>query len=90
MKARHAAAADPQPGEALVRYGAVVFGIGVLGVLAVLVPFLLGRDNAPLWTTLVASALPVGLGLALLGLLRGARARRRAKRQAAHRTSPAA
>ncbi|CAN5278594.1 hypothetical protein BH24ACT10_BH24ACT10_11020 [soil metagenome] len=59
------------------RAGAVLFGLGVLGVLAVVVPFLLGRDDAPLWTTLVASLLPVGLGLALLGLLRGARTRRR-------------
>lgn len=72
---RHAA--PDQPGAGLVRAGAVLFGVGVLGVLAVLVPFLLGREDAPLWTTLVASLLPVGLGLALLGLLRGARARRR-------------
>ncbi len=72
----HRAGADPFPGERLVRFGALLFGLGVLGVLAVLVPFLLGRDDAPLWTTLVALLLPVGLGLALLGLLRGARSRR--------------
>ncbi len=77
MTARHAAPAQSAPGERLVRAGAVLFGIGVLGVLAVLVPFLLGRDDAPLWTTLVASLMPVGLGLALVGLLRGARTRRR-------------
>ena len=77
MTARHAAPAHLAPGERLVRAGAVLFGLGVLGVLAVVVPFLLGRDDAPLWTTLVASLLPVGLGLALLGLLRGARTRRR-------------
>ena len=81
MTARHAAQPDPQPGDRLVRLGAVVFGLGVLGVLAVLVPFLLGRADAPLWTTLAASLLPVGLGLSLLGLLRGARARRRAQRR---------
>jgi len=81
VKARHAAQPDPQPGDRLVRLGAVVFGLGVLGVLAVLVPFLLGREDAPLWTTLAASLLPVGLGLSLLGLLRGARARRRAQRR---------
>jgi VIT1/CCC1 family predicted Fe2+/Mn2+ transporter len=69
------------PGELLVRAGAVLFGLGVVGVLVVVVPFLLGRDDAPLWTTLLASLLPVGLGLALLGLLRGARARRRAARR---------
>jgi len=77
MTARHAAPAQSAPGEQLVRAGAGLFGLGVLGVLAVVVPFLLGRDDAPLWTTLVASLLPVGLGLALLGLLRGARTRRR-------------
>ena len=76
MSARHAAAAERQPGDRTVTAGAVLFGVGVLGVLAVLVPFLLGREDAPLWTTLVASLLPVGLGLSLLGLLRGARARR--------------
>lgn len=81
MTARHAAQPDPLPGDRLVRLGAVVFGLGVLGVLAVLVPFLLGREDAPLWTTLAASLLPVGLGLSLLGLLRGARARRRAERR---------
>ena len=72
---RHVAGA--QPGERLVRLGALLFGLGVLGILAVVVPFLLGRDDAPLWTTLLASLLPVGLGVALLGLLRGARTRRR-------------
>ena len=76
MSGRHAAV-DPLPGDRLVRTGALLFGLGLLGVLAVVVPFLLGRDDAPLWTTLVASLLPVGLGLALLGLLRGARARGR-------------
>ncbi len=77
MTGRHAAPAQSAPGERLVRVGAVLFGLGVLGVIAGVVPFLLGRDDAPLWTTLVASLLPVGLGLALLGLLRGARTRRR-------------
>lgn len=76
MTGRHAGA-PRSPGERLVQAGAALFGLGVLGVLAVVVPFLLGRDDAPLWTTLLASLLPVGLGLALLGLLRGARARRR-------------
>ena len=54
----------------------MLFGLGVLGIVAVLVPFLLGRQDAPLWTTLVASLMPIGLALSLLGLLRGARSRR--------------
>jgi hypothetical protein len=74
VSGRHAASA-PTPGERLVRLGAVLFGLGVLGVLAVVVPFLLGRDDAPLWSTLLASVMPIGLGLALVGLLRGARRR---------------
>jgi VIT1/CCC1 family predicted Fe2+/Mn2+ transporter len=78
MTARHVAPRSREPGDGLVRAGALLFGLGVLGVLAVVVPFLLGREDAPLWSTLVASLLPVGLGLALLGLLRGARSRRRA------------
>ena len=73
---RHGAPEVPRPGERLVRAGAVVFGVGVLGIAAVLVPFLLGRQDAPLWTTLVASLMPIGLALSLLGLLRGARSRR--------------
>ena len=76
--ARHAAAA--QPGDGLVRAGALLFGVGVLGAVASVVPFLLGRAEAPLAATLTASLLPVGLGVALLGLLRGARTRRRERR----------
>lgn len=76
MTGRHAAADASGPGERLVRLGAVVFGIGLVGVLLVVGLFLLGGDDAPLWTTLVASLLPVGLGIALVGLLRGARRRR--------------
>ena len=73
---RHAAPDDPRRGEGLVRAGAVVFAAGVVGVLLAVVPFLVGREDAPTWTALLASLLPVGLGMALVGLLRGARARR--------------
>lgn len=76
MNGRHPAPDRAGPGDRLVQLGAALFAVGLVGVLLVLVPFLLGRDDAPLWTTLVASLLPVGLGLALLGLLRGARRRR--------------
>jgi hypothetical protein len=78
---RHAAPDSPRSGERVVQAGAVLFGVGVVGMLCVLVPFFLGRQDAPLWTTLVASLLPVGLGVALAGLLRGARANRRAARR---------
>lgn len=74
MTGRHAG--EGGPGARLVVAGALLFAVGIVGVLLVVVPFLLGRDDAPLWTTLLASLLPVGLGLSLLGLLRGARRRR--------------
>ena len=81
MSARHAAPRGGGPGEGLVRAGALLFALGGLGVVAVVVPFLLGREDAPLWSTLLASMMPVGLGLALLGLLLGARSRRREARR---------
>ena len=74
--------AAPLPGERAVRVGAALFAVGVVGVLFVLVPFFFGRDDAPLWTTLLASVLPLGLAVALLGLLHGARANRRAAKRA--------
>ncbi len=73
---RHSAPDEPRPGERMVRAGVLLFGVGVLGVVAAFVPFLLGRNDAPLWTTMLTLLLPAGLGLSLLGLLRGARARR--------------
>jgi VIT1/CCC1 family predicted Fe2+/Mn2+ transporter len=75
-RGRHEAPDDPRPGEGLVRAGAVVFAIGVVGVLLAVVPFFFGRSDAPSWTALTASLLPVGLGIALVGLLLGARSRR--------------
>jgi VIT1/CCC1 family predicted Fe2+/Mn2+ transporter len=76
QRPRHAAPDDPRRGEGLVRAGAVVFAVGAVGALLAVVPFFFGRDDAPAWTALLASLLPVGLGLALVGLLRGARASR--------------
>lgn len=66
---RHAAPDAHRPGDRLVGLGAVVFLVGLVAVTAVVLRFL--NDAAvPLWLVLVASTLPVGLGLALLGLLR--------------------
>jgi hypothetical protein len=65
-----------QRGDLLVRIGAVLFGIGTLAVVVVLVPFLSGdRHEPPLALNLMVLLLPLGLGLALLGLLVGARDR---------------
>ncbi len=72
---RHAARGGPQPGDRLVRVGAVLFLVGVVGVLGVVVPYFLERDDPPVFSVLSALA-PVGLAVALVGLLRGARANR--------------
>jgi hypothetical protein len=69
----HVAPTPPAPGERLVQVGAVLFGLGLLAALVVVVPFFLGRSNAPLALTLGTLLMPLGLGVALSGLLRGAR-----------------
>src|SRR5664280_2374544 len=73
MAAKHRATTAPGPGDGLVRAGAVVFVVGVLAVLADLVPFFLGHPNRPLLVNVAAFLAPVGLGIALLGLARSAR-----------------
>jgi hypothetical protein len=81
---RHRAPEQALPGERMVPVGAAVFLLGVVAAVATFVPFLLdqGRDEPPIALVLATSvALPLGLGIALLGLLRGARARRRAARR---------
>jgi hypothetical protein len=74
---RHAAPDQPAPGARLVGTGALLFALGVLAAVAVVVPFFLGRDNAPLPLALGTMLMPLGLGFALSGLLRGARRARR-------------
>jgi hypothetical protein len=73
----HSAPEQPQPGDVLVRAGALVFGTGLVAALLVVVPFFLGRSNAPLGLALATLLMPVGLGIALSGLLRSARRARR-------------
>jgi hypothetical protein len=76
----HAAPEKSLPGDGLVRAGAVVFGVGLLDALCVIVPFFLGRTDAPLPLALGTILMPVGLGISLSGLLRAARRGRRARR----------
>ena len=67
------------------RLGAVVFVAGVLAVVAAVVPAVLSGRPARLALVVAAgSLLPLGLGLALLGLLRAARTARREARRPAH------
>jgi VIT1/CCC1 family predicted Fe2+/Mn2+ transporter len=74
---RHASTGSRGPGDGLVRAGALLFAVGVVGVLGVVVPFFLERDEAPAVWSVLASLTPLGLAVALVGLLRGARAGRR-------------
>jgi len=83
----HAAPDQPLPGDRLVRAGAVVFALGVLDLLLVVVPFFLGRTDAPLALALGTLLMPVGLGLALSGLLRSARRGRRSAHRSGRRQS---
>jgi hypothetical protein len=54
----------------------------VVAILAVVLPFFLGRTDRPLALNLAAGVLPpLGLALALAGLVRGGRAAARANRQ---------
>ncbi len=62
-----------EPGERLVFTGVAVFAVGLLAIVAIVLAFLLGSDNAPLVLTLLALLMPIGLALGLLGLLRRAR-----------------
>jgi hypothetical protein len=71
---RHAAPDTRQPGDLLVRAGALVFAVGVGAVLLILVPFLAGSTGSPpVALDVLALLLPAGFGLALVGLLRSAR-----------------
>lgn len=73
---RRRRAAKP-PGTRLVSGGAVVFGVGVVAIAVAVLPYFFGRPNTPLAVNLLTVAAPLGLGLALVGLLRAARAGRR-------------
>lgn len=75
--ARHASTSSRGPGDGLVRAGAVLFALGGVGVLLTVLPYFFGESDAALGWLVLTSLMPLGLGLALLGLLRGARAARR-------------
>jgi len=74
---RHASAGSRGPGDALVRAGALLFAVGGVGVLLTVLPYFVGEREPALPSLVVASLMPFGLALALLGLLRAARASRR-------------
>ncbi|MCW2606159.1 MAG: hypothetical protein JWO60_852 [Frankiales bacterium] len=82
MTGRHVAPEARGTGSRMVAVGAVLFLLGVVAVVVAVVPVLRGASEGPdLAATSSGVLLPLGLGLALGGLLRGARARRRAARR---------
>ena len=61
-------------GDVLVRVGAGLFAVGLVAAIVVLVPYLAGRSSEPpVGLDLLMLLLPGGFGVALLGLLLGAR-----------------
>lgn len=74
------AKSSDQAGDRLIRVGVVVFALGALAILADVVPFFLGHADQPLALNFGTYLAPVGLGLALGGLLRSARAEHRRAR----------
>jgi hypothetical protein len=69
----------------LVPVAVVIFGIGLIALAAIFVLFLTGRHDLPVWLNASAGVLvPLGFGLALIGLVR--EARRDSKRRASPRT----
>ena len=67
----------PQPGDALVRVGAILFLIGAVATIATVAPLFLGLTPFPTPAYFVSLVMPLGFGTALVGLLRSARAQRR-------------
>jgi hypothetical protein len=58
----------------LMRVGVSLFAVGVLAIVAVFVMFAAGLVNLPVWLSAVAGVItPLGLGLALVALVREAR-----------------
>lgn len=87
VTARHASADRSRPGDGLVRAGAVVFAVGMVAVVLSVVPSVVtGEPGQPALVVTAGSLLPIGFGLALLGLLRGARTARRESRRGSHRS----
>ena len=83
MSARHAVPTGAPPGERLVQVGAAVFAVGLGAVVLAVVPTVVTGSEPPLPVVVAAGALlPLGFGLALLGLLRRARTARRLARRA--------
>jgi hypothetical protein len=68
--------AVPARSSKIVTVAVAIFALGVIALAAVFALFMTGHHNLPLWLNGSAGVLvPLGLALALLGLVREARAR---------------
>lgn len=72
-----------QPGDLLVRGGAVVFAVGALATLITFVPFFIGTEPFPSAAYFVSMLMGAGFALAAAGLGRSMLAARRQTRAAA-------
>ncbi|QKW21090.1 hypothetical protein HUT16_20335 [Kitasatospora sp. NA04385] len=69
-------------GDVLVRVGGTVFGLGMLSVIAVFVPYVFDLARLPSFAYWLAMLMPLGLLVALSGLFSDARAGARRRRAA--------
>ena len=70
-------AAEPGPGDGLVRAGGIVFVIGAIATLVTVAPLFLHTDPFPPVSYAVCMLMGVGFVLAAAGVLRGIAAQRR-------------
>nr|WP_230423671.1 hypothetical protein [Streptomyces radicis] len=70
------------PGDALVRVGGVVFGVGAVATLATVVPLFVGAEPLPTAAYLVSMLMGVGFAIAGAGLGRSVVHQRRRDRAA--------
>jgi hypothetical protein len=70
------------PGDLLVRIGAILFVIGAVATIATVAPLFLGSHPLPTVAYFICMLMGVGFALSLGGLLRSALAQRRAAQQA--------
>jgi hypothetical protein len=75
----------PQPGDTLVRVGAIMFLVGAVATVVTVAPMFLHLTRLPTPAYFVCMVMPLGFGVALVGLLRSARSQRRSAVQAAVR-----
>jgi hypothetical protein len=76
----------PAKGLKLVPVAVAIFGLGLIALAAIFVLFLTGRHDLPVWLNASAGVLvPLGFGLALIGLIREARQTAKRTRQATAR-----